>query len=125
MDGPNWPMSPSAQAGRVHRDPGLHLADRGSVQRRGSMTLNLSASTWPGIFAGDITKWNDCGDRGGEPGREVCLTRDIVVVHRSDESGTTENFTDYLHQAAPGLDRRGPTGSGRSRAARLPTALPA
>jgi len=62
--------------------------------------LNLSASTLARIFAGDITKWNDQAIAAENPDASL-PDQDIVVVHRSDESGTTENFTDYLHQAAP------------------------
>jgi phosphate transport system substrate-binding protein len=82
--------------------------------------LNLSASTLARIFAGDITKWNDQAIAAENPDASL-PDQDIVVVHRSDESGTTENFTRRLRRTGP----TSPTGSGRSRAARLPTALPA
>jgi phosphate transport system substrate-binding protein len=62
--------------------------------------LNLSPSTLARIFDAKITKWNDPAIAKENPDAELPDT-DIVVVHRSDESGTTENFVDYLSQAAP------------------------
>jgi phosphate transport system substrate-binding protein len=62
--------------------------------------LNLSAATSAQIFAGKITKWNDPAIAADNPDVDL-PDQDIVVVHRSDESGTTENFVDYLSQAAP------------------------
>ena len=47
------------------------------------------------IFLGKITKWNDPAIAGQNP--DVTLPdQDIVVVHRSDGSGTSYIFTDYL-----------------------------
>jgi phosphate transport system substrate-binding protein len=62
-------------------------------------TLNLSPDTVAGIFAGQITKWNDAKIAADNPGADLPDTV-ITAVHRSDDSGTTFNFTDYLHQAA-------------------------
>ncbi len=63
-------------------------------------SLNLDAATIAKIFTGEITKWNDPAIAEANP--EVTLP-DLAItpVHRSDKSGTTENFTDYLHEAAP------------------------
>lgn len=62
--------------------------------------LNLDAATIAGIFKGTITNWNDPAI--------VALNKDaklpdaaITAVHRSDDSGTTKNFSDYLLQNAP------------------------
>jgi len=62
--------------------------------------LNLDATTLAGLFAGTITNWNDPAIAALNPG--VTLP-DLTVtpVHRADDSGTTENFTDYLAQTAP------------------------
>lgn len=62
--------------------------------------LNLDPDTIAKIFSGKITKWNDPAIAKANP--DVKLP-DLAItpVHRADESGTTENFTDYLHQAAP------------------------
>ena len=53
-----------------------------------------------GIFANEITVWNDPAIAADNPDLELPDTT-INPVHRSDESGTTENFTDYMSQAAP------------------------
>lgn len=63
-------------------------------------SLNLDAETIAGIFSGEITTWNDPAIAQQNPDADLPDTN-ITVVHRSDESGTTENFTDYLHAAAP------------------------
>ncbi len=62
--------------------------------------LNLSSSTLAQIMSGKIENWNDQAIAADNPDAELPDTR-ITVVHRSDESGTTENFADYLSQAAP------------------------
>nr|WP_297429688.1 phosphate ABC transporter substrate-binding protein PstS [uncultured Actinotalea sp.] len=67
---------------------------------QGIDSLNMSAATIAGIFARDITRWDDERIAAENPG--VALP-DLAItpVNRSDESGTTENFTEYLHEAAP------------------------
>jgi phosphate transport system substrate-binding protein len=50
------------------------------------------------IFAGKITSWNDPAIDAQNKGVKLPASH-ISPVHRSDESGTTNNFTDYLHQA--------------------------
>jgi len=52
-----------------------------------------------GIFLGKITKWNDKALTGANPGVNL-PDRDIIVVHRSDGSGTTYIFTDYLSKVS-------------------------
>ncbi len=63
-------------------------------------TLNLSPEVIAGIFANEITVWNDAAIAADNPDLELPDTT-INPVHRSDESGTTKNFTDYMSQAAP------------------------
>jgi phosphate transport system substrate-binding protein len=63
-------------------------------------SLKLSPATLAKIFAQKISKWNDPAIAADNPGVDLPDT-DITPVNRSDESGTTENFTDYLSQAAP------------------------
>ena len=63
-------------------------------------TLNLDPATLAGIFAGTITTWDDPAIAALNDGVELPATS-ITPVHRSDESGTTENFTDYLAATAP------------------------
>lgn len=62
--------------------------------------LNLAPETVARIFDGKIKKWNDPAIAADNPDADLPDTR-IVPVHRSDESGTTENFVEYLSQAAP------------------------
>ena len=62
-------------------------------------SLQLSPDVTAKIFRGEITKWNDPAIAADNPGANLPDT-DITPVHRSDESGTTANFTDYLHEAA-------------------------
>ncbi|MDK1360523.1 phosphate ABC transporter substrate-binding protein PstS [Arthrobacter sp. zg-Y1219] len=62
--------------------------------------LNLDADTIAKIFRGEITAWNDPAVTATNPGAELPGTP-ITPVHRGDESGTTENFTEYLAAAAP------------------------
>ncbi|MDT0274781.1 phosphate ABC transporter substrate-binding protein PstS [Blastococcus goldschmidtiae] len=61
--------------------------------------LNLSASTIASIFSGAITNWNDPAIAEDNPDATL-PDQAITAVHRSDDSGTTENFTDYLFQTA-------------------------
>ncbi|WP_110005202.1 phosphate ABC transporter substrate-binding protein PstS [Geodermatophilus normandii] len=61
--------------------------------------LNLSPATIAGIFSNTITTWNDPAIAAENPDATLPDTA-ITAVHRADDSGTTENFTDYLHQAA-------------------------
>src|SRR5699024_12375772 len=60
-----------------------------------------------GIFAEDITTWNDPAIAELNPDVELPDTP-IVPVHRSDDSGTTENFTQYLSDNAPDPWTHGP-----------------
>lgn len=62
--------------------------------------LQLDATSVAGIFTGAIERWNDPVLVRLNP--EVALPdARITPVHRSDDSGTTANFTDYLAEAAP------------------------
>src|SRR4051795_98895 len=65
-------------------------------------SLQLSPDTTAKIFKGEITKWDDPAIKADNPSADLPST-DITPVHRSDESGTTANFTDYLHEAAPSV----------------------
>jgi phosphate transport system substrate-binding protein len=71
--------------------------------------LKLDPDTLAKIFNQEIENWNDPEIAKENPGVELPDTR-IVPVNRSDESGTTENFTDYLSQAAPSVWTHEPSG---------------
>lgn len=62
--------------------------------------LKLSPETAAKIFTGQITTWDDPAIAGENSGAKLPDTK-ITPVHRADKSGTTNNFTDWLHQAAP------------------------
>ena len=55
----------------------------------------LDGATIASIYFGDVTSWNDPQIQALNPGVSL-PNADIVVVHRSDGSGTTYHFTDYL-----------------------------
>ena len=63
--------------------------------------LNLSPKTIGMIFNEKITTWNDPAIKQENPDADLPSNK-ITPVHRSDESGTTENFTDYLEKASDG-----------------------
>lgn len=57
--------------------------------------LRLTPDALTGVFLGEVTKWNDPKITSENPNVQL-PDQDIVVVHRSDGSGTTNIFTDYL-----------------------------
>jgi phosphate transport system substrate-binding protein len=64
-----------------------------------SADLNFTPEALAGIFLGKITKWNDPAITGANKG--VTLpANEIVVIHRSDGSGTTYIWTDYLSKVS-------------------------
>ncbi len=81
--------------------------------------LRLDGQTLANIYLGKITKWNDPAIASLNPGVKLPDLR-ITVVHRSDGSGTTFNFVNYLSKVSPewqtkvgeGTSVRWPTGVG-------------
>jgi len=73
--------------------------------------LNLSGSTLAKIFLGGITKWNDAAIAKDNPGAKL-PDMAIAVATRSDGSGTTYVFTDYLAKVSP--DFKAKVGVGKS-----------
>lgn len=65
----------------------------------GGASLVLDAATIADIFLGKITRWNDARIAALNPGVSLPAT-DLIVVHRSDGSGTTYVFTDYLSKVS-------------------------
>jgi phosphate transport system substrate-binding protein len=65
-------------------------------------TLQLSPETVAKIFANQISNWDDDAIAADNPGVDL---PDLALnpVHRSDDSGTTQNFTDYLSKVAPDI----------------------
>ncbi len=66
--------------------------------------LKLNGHVLAGIFAGQVPKWNDPLIVKLNPGVNLPDLK-ISVVHRSDGSGTTFNFTHYLSQVSPGWQK--------------------
>jgi phosphate transport system substrate-binding protein len=62
--------------------------------------LRLTGPLLADIYAGKVKKWNDPAIAAVNPGVNLPAT-DIALVHRSDGSGTTFNFTHYLSQVSP------------------------
>jgi phosphate transport system substrate-binding protein len=73
--------------------------------------LNFTPDAIAGIFLGKITKWNDPAIAGANKGVNL-PANDIVVVHRSDGSGTTYIWTDYLSKVSE--DWKNKVGKGAS-----------
>jgi phosphate transport system substrate-binding protein len=71
-----------------------------SYNLSGVSNLQLSADTLAKIFSRQIKKWNDPAIAADNTGATL-PDKNIVVAHRSDGSGTTNNFTKYLVKAAP------------------------
>jgi phosphate transport system substrate-binding protein len=77
--------------------------------------LILDGPTLAGIFSGAITRWDDPaiaalnlpGGRAHPNPRTAMPAKDIRVIHRSDQSGTTDNFQQYLQAASGGVWTRG------------------
>ncbi|UFU05930.1 phosphate ABC transporter substrate-binding protein PstS [Ruania halotolerans] len=80
-----------------------------NVPELNDTNINLGPDTIARIFAGEITNWNDPAIVEANPDAEL-PDLDIVPVNRSDDSGTTENFTEYLAAAAPDTWTHEPSG---------------
>jgi phosphate transport system substrate-binding protein len=62
--------------------------------------LKFTGETLAGIYMGNIKKWNDAALKKDNPGVNL-PNEDITVVHRSDGSGTSFVWTDFLSKASP------------------------
>ncbi|MGA2446780.1 MAG: phosphate ABC transporter substrate-binding protein PstS [Opitutaceae bacterium] len=80
--------------------PTVAGADVVSYNLSGVTSLKLDGPTLADIFLGKITKWNDPRLVALNDGTNL-PDQDIVVVHRSDGSGTTYIFVDYLSHVSP------------------------
>ena len=79
--------------------------------------LVIDGPTLAKIFMGEITKWDDPAIKKLNEKVKLPSTA-IAVVHRSDGSGTTFNFTNYLVQGEPRLEGEGGFRRGRRVAGR-------
>jgi phosphate transport system substrate-binding protein len=77
-----------------------------SYNLSGVSNLKLSAPVIADIFEGKIKKWNDSAIAADNPGVKLPSTA-ITIAHRSDSSGTTQNFSEFLVEGAPGVWKLG------------------
>ena len=76
-----------------------------------SGAIKFSADTLAGIFLGSIAKWNDAALKKDNPGVNL-PDKEITVVHRSEGSGTSFVWTDYLSKISSTW--KGKVGAGAS-----------
>ena len=91
-----------AKGGKILYFPILLAPITVSYNLDGVDKLQLSAQTIAKIFQRDIKQWNDRAIADDNPGVKLPDIA-IVVAHRADGSGTTQNFTEYLSGAAKGV----------------------
>jgi phosphate transport system substrate-binding protein len=77
-----------------------------SYNLSGVSNLKLDAPVIAGLFDGSIKKWNDPKVAALNPGVKLPSTT-VVIARRSDSSGTTANFSNFLVQGAPGVWKLG------------------
>src|SRR5205814_8605023 len=102
-----WVSDGAMSNENLSKAPGklLHIrtvggADVVAYNLEGTPALKFDADTIAGIFLGQIKKWNDPKLMTLNPGAKLS-DQEIVVVHRSDGSGTTYIWTDYLSKISP------------------------
>jgi phosphate transport system substrate-binding protein len=99
-DGPMSDDNLAKAPGKLLHIPTVAGADVVAYNLTGNPALKFDADTIAGIFLGQIKKWNDPKIAALNLG--VTLPdQEIVVVHRSDGSGTTYIWTDYLSKVSP------------------------
>lgn len=101
-DGPMTDKQISAVNGNVVHIPTVLGADvvTYNLPALGQTHLKLDGTAIADIFLGKITRWNDSRLAQLNPGVKL-PAQDIIVAHRSDGSGTTYIFTDYLSKVSP------------------------
>src|SRR6266851_1569807 len=111
------PMTPeqmqTAKGGALFHIPSAlgAIVPTSNVPEARDVQLNFTPDSLSGIFLGDIQTWNDPRLVADNPVLAK-LDQPIVVVHRSDGSGTTFGFTDYLSSVSP--DWQAQVGKGTS-----------
>jgi phosphate transport system substrate-binding protein len=94
-DGPMSDDNLAKAPGKLLHIPTVAGADVVAYNLPGNPALKFDADAIAGVFLGQIKKWNDPKIAALNPGIKL-PDQDIVVVHRSDGSGTTYIWTDYL-----------------------------
>ena len=98
-DGPMSDENLAKAPGKILHVPTVAGAVVMTYNLPGNPVVKFDGDTIAGIFLGKITKWNDSKLTALNPGVKL-PDQDIVVVHRSDGSGTTFIFTDYLSKVS-------------------------
>lgn len=118
-DGPMTNAQLSAAKSKIYHIPTVLGAVVPAYNVKGvSQELKFSGSTLAGIFLGRITSWDNAAIAKDNPGVSLPGTP-IVVVHRSDGSGTTYCFTDYLTKISPEWNN----GPGKGTSVRWPVGI--
>jgi phosphate transport system substrate-binding protein len=99
-DGPMSDDNLAKAPGKIFHIPTVAGADVVTYNLPGNPKLKLDADTVAGIFLGQIKKWNDPKLTALNPDAKL-PDQEILVVHRSDGSGTTYIWTDYLSKISP------------------------
>ena len=94
-DGPMSDDNLAKAPGKLLHIPTVAGADVVAYNLPGNPVLKLDPDAIAGVFLGQIKKWNDPKIAALNPGIKL-PDQDIVIVHRSDGSGTTYIWTDYL-----------------------------
>jgi phosphate transport system substrate-binding protein len=119
------PMKPEEEAAAKKKGTPVHVP---TVMGAVTVSYNVSGldkgvkmdgATIADVFLGKVKKWNDPAIAKLNSGAQL-PDKDIAVCHRSDESGTTANFTQFLAdyssawKSGPGVDKtvKWPTGTG-------------
>ncbi len=98
-DGPMSDENLAKAPGKILHIPTVAGAVVMTYNLPGAPSLKFDADTIAGIYLGQIKKWNDPKLTALNPGAKL-PDQEIVVVHRSDGSGTTFIFTDYLSKVS-------------------------
>ena len=99
-DGPMSDDNLAKAPGKILHIPTVAGAVAVTFNLPGVRKLNLDGPALADVFLGKITHWNDPRLAALNPGATLPAT-DLIVVHRSDGSGTSYIFTDYLSNVSP------------------------
>ena len=99
-DGPMSDENLAKAPGKILHLPTVAGADVIAYNLPGNPKLKLNSDAIVNLFLGNITKWNDPKIAALNPGMDL-PDLPVIVVHRSDGSGTTFIFTDYLSSISP------------------------
>jgi len=117
-DGPMSDENLAKAPGKILHIPTVAGAVVVTYNLPGNPKLKLEGAVLADIFLGKITKWNDKRLAAQNAGAKL-PNLDIVVVHRSDGSGTSYIFTDYLSSASKDWE----SGVGRNTSVKWPVGL--